>query len=96
MTTTICSLIVTAMVITSVCNFIKSSISWILKKKQITLIAMGASFVLGLIAAFSINFWIELEVGAKILLWLALWTGSWIWYDARSVIQEFSSKKEEE
>lgn len=96
MATTICSLIITAMVITSIIEFAKPSYVGLVKKKYVATISIAIAFVLWIIAAFSIDFWLELEVGAKILLWLALGTWSTLWYDVWAVVQQFTEHKEEE
>lgn len=93
MATTICTLICSAMVITSIVEFTKPAFADLVKKKYITTICIAISFVLGLIASFSFSFWLELNVWMRILLGLALGTGATLWYDIRKVVQEFTSDK---
>lgn len=94
MTTTICIIICSAMVITSIVEFTKPAFQDLVKKKYLSAICIAISFILWLIAAFSFNYWLDLTIGAKILLWLWLGTGATIWYDVWKVVQEFTSTNE--
>lgn len=94
MATIIWSLICTAMVITTVVNFSKPAYEKLVAKRYESTISIALAFMLWLIASFSINYGIELEVGAKILLGLSLWTGASVWYDLFEVIKSFEKKDE--
>lgn len=90
--TNIWILVVVATIITTIINFLKPWYEGLVKKKYVTTISILISFVLWIIASFSIDFWLELNLGSKIILWLALWTGSTIWYDLWEVIKSFETK----
>lgn len=93
-TTTIIALIICSMIITSIINFVKEWISWITKKKVLPVISMGLAFVLWIIAAFSFDLWTEYAIWAKLLLGLALGTGSQIFYDILETIKSLQGKEE--
>ena len=92
MTSTIMILIVSATVISTIISFAKPAYEWLVKKKYIATISIGLAFVLGILASFSIDFWLDLTGWAKILLWLALGTGSTIWYDLWEILKAFETR----
>ena len=93
MTTLIIAAIVCATVITSIVNFAKPAyepFAW----RFATTINIALSFILGIVTAFAVVplFQLELSTGAIILVWLALGTGSNIFYDVREIIKGAGDK----
>ena len=97
MQTTILILIGTAMVITTIVNFAKPWYKDFVGKYETT-INITLSFILWVCSAFAIRPYleIELEVGALILLGLALGTGANIFYDIWKLVQNLGSVKKDE
>lgn len=93
MTTIIIAAIVCATIITSIVNFAKPAYKEFTGKYSET-ISIGLSFILGIVAAFSVVpfFGFELNTGAIILIGLALGTGSNIFYDIREIIKGAGAK----
>lgn len=91
---TILILIIASMIIVSITNFIKESVSSITKKKVLPVYSMLISFILWIIAAFSFDLWAEYAIWAKLLLGLALGTGSQIFYDILETIKSLQGKEE--
>ena len=58
-------------------------------------INIGLSFILGIVASFSVAPYLELELntGLLILLGLGLWTGSNLFYDLLKLVQNAGSTK---
>lgn len=93
MTTAILILIACATVITSIINFAKPAykkFAW----EYANTITIWLSFILGIVASFSVNpyLWIELNTGVLILLGLALGTGSNLFYDLWELIKGAGAK----
>lgn len=85
MTNTILIFIVTATVISTIITFAKPAYEWHVKKKYATSISIWLAFILGIVASFSLGF--EATAWVKFLIWLALGTGSTIWYDLLEVLK---------
>ena len=96
MTNLILTLIVCSTVITSIVNCMKPGYKKLTGKYAVS-VSVLLGFALGILAAFSIapHLWIELNVGLKVLLWLALGTGSNIFYDAWELIKGLGKKLNE-
>lgn len=96
MQTTILILIGTAMVITTIVNFAKPWYKKFVGEYETT-INIALSFILWVCSAFAIKPYLELDlqVGALILLWLALGTGANIFYDIWKLVQNLGSVKKE-
>lgn len=96
MQTTILILIGTAMVITTIVNFAKPGYREFVGKYETT-INIALSFILWVCSAFAIRPYLELDlqVGALILLWLALGTGANIFYDIWKLVQNLGSVKKD-
>lgn len=92
MTNLILILVVCSTVISTIISFAKPAYEGLVKKKYIATISIGLAFILGIVAAFSVDFWLELTVWAKILLWLALGTWSTIWYDAWEILKSIETR----
>ena len=92
MTNLILILIVASTVISTIISFAKPSYEGLVKKKYIATISIGLAFLLGVVASFSIDLWVDLTVWAKILLWLALGTWSTIWYDAWEILKSIETR----
>ena len=92
---TILALIICSMIIVSITNFIKESISSISKKKVLPVYSMAISFILWIIAAFSFDLGAEYAIGAKLLLGLALGTWSQVFYDLWDIVNKFNKKEDE-
>lgn len=88
MQTTIIILVVAAMVITSIINFAKPAYKKFAGRFYAT-ITIALSFILWIVASFSVApyLWLELNNWILILLWLALWTGSNLFYDMRELVK---------
>lgn len=97
MQTTILILIGTAMVITTIVNFAKPGYKEFVGKYEPT-INIALSFILWVCSAFAVRPYLELDlqVGALILLWLALGTGANIFYDIWKLVQNLGSVKKED
>lgn len=91
---TILALIICSMIIVSITNFIKESVSSISKKKVLPVYSMAISFILWIIAAFSFDLGAEYAIGAKLLLGLALGTWSQVFYDILELVKSFEKKDE--
>lgn len=92
MTNLILTLIVCSTVISTIISFAKPAYEGLVKKKYEATISIGLAFILGIVAAFSLDFWLELSVWVKVIMWLALGTGSTIWYDAREILKAVETK----
>jgi asparagine N-glycosylation enzyme membrane subunit Stt3 len=93
MTTVILILIACATVITSIINFAKPAykkFAW----EYANTITIGLSFLLWIVASFSVSpyLWIELNTGVLTLLWLALGTWSNLFYDLWELIKWAGAK----
>ena len=97
MQTTILILIGTAMVITTIVNFAKPGYKEFVGKYETT-VNIALSFILWVCSAFAVRPYLELDlqVGALILLWLALGTGANIFYDIWKLVQNLGSVKKED
>lgn len=93
MQTAIILMIIASTIITTIVNFAKPAYKDLVGKRETT-INIGLSFVLGICSAFAIAPYMEIEiwVGATILIWLALWTWSTVFYDLWRLIQNIWSK----
>lgn len=89
-------LIATSMVISSVIDFAKPAYKKFAGKFAVS-INILLSFILWEIASFSIAplLGLELNAGMLILLGLALWTGSNIWYDLLKLVKALGEKLSE-
>lgn len=92
MTTAILILLVCSTVISTIISFAKPSYEWLVRKKYVATISIWLAFILWIVAAFSVDFWLALSSGAKVLLWLALGTWSTVWYDAREILKAVETK----
>lgn len=92
MATTITLLTVCATVISTIISFAKPAYTGLVRKKYVSTISIWFAFILGIVAAFSVDFWFEVTAWAKVLLWLALWTGSTIWYDLWEILKAFETR----
>lgn len=94
MQTAIILMIIASTIITTIVNFAKPAYKDLVGKREAT-INIGLSFVLGICSAFAIVPYMEIEiwVGATILIWLALWTWSTVFYDLWKLIQNLGSTK---
>lgn len=81
-------LVVCSTVITSIVNVAKPAYKKFAGKYAISMATL-LSFLLGILSAFSLAGYLELELntGLLIMLWLALGTGSNIFYDCRELIK---------
>lgn len=97
MQTTILILIGTSMVITTIVNFAKPWYKEFVGKYETT-INITLSFILWICSAFAVKPYLEidLQVGALILVGLALGTGANIFYDIWKLVQNLGSVKKEE
>lgn len=93
MTTTILILIACSTVITSIVNAAKPAYETFVGKYDVT-ISVALSFILGIGAAFSVAPYltIDLNVGVLILIWLALGTGSNLFYDLWELLKTTTDK----
>lgn len=94
MDTLIIWLIIISTVITTIVNFAKPAYEQFAGKRAVT-INIWLSFLLGIASAFAIlpYIGIELWIGATILIWLWLGTGSTVFYDLWKLIQNLGSTK---
>lgn len=92
MATTITLLTVCATVISTIISFAKPGYMGLVRKKYVSTISIWFAFILGIIAAFSVDFWLDITAWGKILLWLALGTGSTIWYDLWEILKAFETR----
>jgi hypothetical protein len=94
---TITILIGAAMVITSIVDFAKPWYKDLVGRWETT-INIALSFILWVCSAFAVRPYLEIDlnVGALILLWLALGTGANIFYDIWKLVQNLGSVKKEE
>lgn len=88
MPSTMLSLVVISTIIVSIVNFCKPAYKKFTGKFTAS-VNIFLSFVLWILASFSTYkmLGLELNTGSLILLWLALWTWSNIFYDARELIK---------
>lgn len=92
MQTAIILMIIASTIITTIVNFAKPAYKDLVWKRETT-INIGLSFVLWICSAFAIVPYVEIEiwVWATILIWLALWTWSTVFYDMWRLIQNWWS-----
>lgn len=88
MTTLILTAVACATVITSIVNFAKPAYKKFAGRFNAT-INIAVSFILWILASFSVAPYLglELNTGMLILLWLALGTGSNIFYDLWNIVK---------
>lgn len=93
MTNLILILVVCSTVITSIVNCAKPAYKKFAKEYTIT-ISTVIAFALGIVCAFSVVplLWININGWLTVLVWLALWTWSNIFYDAWELIKNWSDK----
>jgi len=93
MTNLILTLIVCSTVITSIVNVAKPAYKKFAGKYAISITTL-LSFLLGILSAFSLAPYLGLELnsGLLLLLWMALGTGSNLFYDVWSLIKNASDK----
>lgn len=93
MTNLILTLIVCSTVITSIVNVAKPAYKKFAGKYAISITTL-LSFLLGILSAFSLSSYLgwEYNTGLLIMLWLALGTGSNIFYDVWSIIKGIGEK----
>jgi len=96
METLIIWLIVISTVITTIVNFAKPAYEQFAGKRAVT-VNIWLSFLLGIATAFAVTPYLDIEiwVGARILIWLALGTGSTVFYDLWKLIQNLGSTKKD-
>lgn len=80
--------------ITTIVNFAKPAYEQFAGKRWVT-VHIWLSFILGIATAFAVSPYLDIELwaGAKILAWLALGTGSTVFYDLWKLIQNLGSTK---
>lgn len=93
MTTTILILIACSTVISSIVNAAKPAYKKFAWKYWVT-ISVILSFLLWIVAAFSVApyLWVDLNVGVLVLIWLALWTWSNLFYDLWELLKSATDK----
>lgn len=93
MTTTIMILIACSTVISSIVNAAKPAYKKFAWKYWVT-ISVCLSFVLGIVASFSVApyLWVELNTWVLVLMGLALGTGSNLFYDLRELLKSTTDK----
>lgn len=93
MTTTILILIACSTVITSIVNAAKPWYKKFAKNYTVT-VSVFLSFILGIVASFSVAPYlsIELNTGMLILIWLALGTWSNLFYDLWELVKSTTEK----
>ena len=93
MTNLILILVVCSTVITSIINAAKPWFKKLTGKYTVT-VSVALSFVLGIVAAFSVAPYLGLELNnwLLVLIWLALGTWSNIFYDVRELVKSASDK----
>lgn len=93
MTNLILILIVASTVITSIINAAKPWYKKLTWKYTVT-VSVALSFILGIVAAFSVSPYLDLELNnwLIVLIWLALGTWSNIFYDVWSLIKSAGDK----
>ena len=96
MDTIIIGMIIISTVITTIVNFAKPAYEQFAWKRAVT-VNIGLSFLLGIASAFAIVPYsgVQLWVWASILVWLALGTGSTVFYDLWKLIQNLGSTKKD-
>ena len=93
MTNVILILVVCSTVITSIINAAKPWFKKLTGKYTVT-VSVALSFILGIVAAFSVAPYLDLELNAwlLVLIWLALGTWANIFYDVRDLVKSASDK----
>ena len=93
MTNLILILIVASTVITSIINAAKPWYKKLTWKYTVT-VSVALSFILGIVAAFSVAPYLDLELNnwLIVLIWLALGTWANIFYDVRDLVKSASDK----
>lgn len=96
MTNVILILVVCSTVITSIVNVAKPAYKRLAGKYAISITTI-LSFVLGIISSFSLSSYLglDLNVGMQLMLWLALGTGSNIFYDVWELIKGVGARLNE-
>ena len=96
MTNLILTLIVCSTVITSIVNVAKPAYKKFAGKYAISITTL-LSFLLGILSAFSLSSYLgwEYNAGLLIMLWLALGTGSNIFYDCWELIKGVGARLNE-
>lgn len=96
MNTIIIGMIIISTVISTVVNFAKPAYEQFTWKRAVT-VNIGLSFLLGIASAFAVIPYTGLQiwVWASILVWLALGTGSTVFYDIWKLIQNLGSTKKD-
>lgn len=79
-------------IISTLVNFIKPWYVSLVKKKYQGAISIALAFTFWLLASFSFDLGMELTIGAKILLWLALGTWGTVWYDTWQVVKSIENR----
>ena len=81
------------MVITSIINFAKPAYKKFAWKCNAT-VTIALSFILWIVASFSVApyLWIELNTGLLVLIGLALWTWSNLFYDIWEIVKSAGDK----
>ena len=93
MTNLILTLIVCSTVITSIVNVAKPAYKKFAWKFNAT-VTIALSFILWIVASFSVApyLWIELNTGLLVLIGLALWTWSNLFYDIWEIVKSAGDK----
>lgn len=93
MTTPILILITCSTVITSIINAAKPWFKKLTGKYTVT-VSVALSFLLWILASFSVSpyLWMELNTGVLALIWLALGTGSNLFYDLWELLKSATDK----
>lgn len=88
MTNYIIVFIVLSTIITTVINFIKPAYKKFVGKFSVT-INIALSFILGIIASFSVAPYLDIELNNWLLFLIGLTLGTWstIWYDLREIVK---------
>ena len=96
MTNLILTLIVCSTVITSIVNVAKPAYKKFAGKYAISITTL-LSFLLGILSAFSLSSYLgwEYNAGLLIMLWLALGTGSNIFYDCWELVKWLGTRLNE-
>lgn len=93
MTNLILIWVVCSTIITSIVNCAKPAYKKVAGKRTVT-ISTALAFALGILCAFSVvpMVWVEINTGLTLLVGLALWTWSNIFYDLMELLKSRSDK----
>lgn len=93
MTTNLLLCVIASTIVTAIINFAKPAYSKRAGKAKDT-INVALSFILWIVASYAIYPYInvELTAGAIVLIGLAIWTGSQIWYSVLEILKWWGSK----